>query len=1169
MKLKQIFKIVLSISLSVAMIIQPVTGINTVNAGEVIAENDSEVQIIEELVEDDEVAEVDVTDDELSEDIEEIDAASYSMPGGYVLTEDEISEKIDLSEHAAEYDSLTAGTDYVAGEYVVLADTEEEARTIATAYHAELAKYDTGVATLKFEDKSNDEMNKILSISASLENNLPAIWPNGISYICEGVDKEENSENKILDVNEEIIEVNRAAANVSDYNDPYLNATSSRYQWFHSKVGSYDAWKLGYTGAGVKVAVLDSGVLNGHEDLPVVTAIGCHEEDLTGKSEPHGTNVAGLIGASLNNGVGGAGVAPDVKLYSGCVLPGGTGDDAAIMAGINKAVDAGVDIINMSLGGPSYNAAYNTVITNAYNKGVAVFVSAGNDGGKNYSYPGAYDKAIAVAATNSNDERSNFSNYGNNVKISAPGVNMWSTSSTEKNAYVEMSGTSQAAPVASGTAAVILGGDSTISKMKKGPEKVDALVKKMQDNVIKTKTSNGMGAGITSLSKVFKVAELSETPTAPDITFEISGDHIYVNIVAQKGNAIYYRTDGKNPTYKNGMIDSDNKTYRFNAAVPIHVDSKEKCVKAIAVNSAGVVSPVKAVTFNLKPSASSVTVKGITNIAKGKSGQLSAYVYPVSSYNNKVTWSIYTESGDKPLTANEQAYYGVSVSSTGKVSVANNATTGSKFRVVATAMDSDVNGYIYISVIEKVKISSVKFTKNTVSMATGKTSDSGIDALYSDNTKAPASEFTWSSANPDIADVNEAGVIEAHNPGKTVITAIANDSSGKKASLTVNVIQLASSINIKAEHTVMAGKSIQLIADVLPSNTSDKKIDWSISNANGLKISANGKVTTTVNTPDGEYEVTATAKDGSGVKATCKVKVIRGGITKLDLADKNNKNVDLFRVAGSANAPVAKNIYLNIEGANKDSIEVVSSNPGVAGATYISSGSKPYVNIGATGTTTGKCVITVRSTDGTNKSAKINVKVVNPASGMTIAMPTNNSRTLIAFGKSVKLTAAFESRYGKTEKIPVEWSIKEALHNGISVNKSGTVKVTSAAGEYQKYTVVARAMDGSGIYTEYEVETVRPATYMYIINNGRKCNPGMTFYGLKPGYSYTLIVRNDSPYAGLYFSESDPNVISANSEYKNNTIYLYIYANHPGKSTITLSTTEGGKSVKYSFIVDK
>ena len=120
----------------------------------------------------------------------------------------------------------------------------------------------------------------------------------------------------------------------------------------------------------------------------------------------------------------------------------------------------GVDIINMSLGGLGYNPAAQLVINDAYKAGIAVFVSAGNDGGSNMCYPAAYDHVICIGATDNNNQRASFSNYGAWVDLSAPGVSIWSTGND--GGFVNMSGTSQACPVAVGEAAVILSSDKSI-----------------------------------------------------------------------------------------------------------------------------------------------------------------------------------------------------------------------------------------------------------------------------------------------------------------------------------------------------------------------------------------------------------------------------------------------------------------------------------------------------------------------------------------------------------------------------------------------------------------------------------------------------------------------------------------------------------------------------------
>lgn len=1064
-----------------------------------------------------------------------IDSAPYMMPGGYTLSEEEIEYKKNLSEHIDDIESLTPNVDYVEGEFIVLTDTEEEAQDIASAYGMKLLKYDTGVATLCVDD--NVQMDEILKEAASLDNNLPAVWVNGIRY-------------------------------ADSYNDPFLSAASEHYQWQHGIVGSYDAWKYGYTGAGIKVAVLDSGVLNGHEDLPEITALGCDAQDLTGAGSAHGTHVAGIIGAIGNNGKGGSGIAPSVTLYSGCVIPNGSGNDATILAGINKAAEADVDVINMSLGGIGYTEAFDIAITRAYNKGIAVFVSSGNNGGNNYNYPATCKDAITISATNPDGSRAFFSNYGKHVELSTPGVNIYSTSSKSATSYESMSGTSQAAPVASGMAAVILGADQSIKSMPKTSGKVDALVSLMQKSATSV-PSSGMGAGVPNLVKALDLPDIAQTPNAPEIIISNVDNDTKVEIKAQQECTIYYRTDGKNPTFKNGMIDTDDKTYIYNTPFVISPYININSIKAIAVNKAGLVSAVSTKTLDIDTKVTNISVLGTTNIAKGKSSQFTAQVYPLTAKNRSVTWSIYSDGSISPLDINAQKNCGVSISTSGKVTVTGSANVSSKYKVVATAKDgSNVEGSCIITITDSVKVASVKFLPNSISMKIGENKTPVVEAFCVDKTAAKLTDFVWTTNNQEVAIVDSNGLITATGEGKAVIKAVANDSSGKYATLNVTVNRLAEGLAIEGSHIVAAGRSIQLKAKITPNNVTSKAIAWSITGAEGLKISAKGRVSTTSKTPTGEYTVTAKTTDGSDKTGTFSVMVTSGGITKLSLADSKDKKVTIFREGGLINAPTAKPVYLNIDGSNKNCYEALSSNPGIVNVSCEEIEGKQAVVVSSTGVATGKSVVTVKSTDGTNKTIKINVIVNNPASKIIISLPSGKT-PVVAQGKSLKLNIIAEAQYGRVSKPPVEWSVIDG-GSDVTINSKGVLKASKNAATAKWYTVQAKATDGTGLVDKYSVYVCTKTTYIYILSSRNlRVKPGYTFRGMSKGKKYASVIDSNAMVRNFTCTSSNPSVVTASikNDNKTNKCYLELACDNPGRATVTIKSYDGCKTVKYSFVV--
>lgn len=224
--------------------------------------------------------------------------------------------------------------------------------------------------------------------------------------------------------------------------------------WGVKKIKAPAVWDK-TTGAGVKVAILDTGI-GPHPDLSVkggASFVGGDYSDGNG----HGTHVAGTV-AALNNTIGVLGAAYSADLYAVKVLNnGGSGSISGIVSGIEWSVNNGMHIINMSLGSSSYSKTLEDACNAAYAKNVLLVAAAGNSGnsagtGDNVSYPARYASVIAVAATDSSDRRAGFSSTGPDVELAAPGVGIYST---YKNSYSTLSGTSMASPHVAGTAALV------------------------------------------------------------------------------------------------------------------------------------------------------------------------------------------------------------------------------------------------------------------------------------------------------------------------------------------------------------------------------------------------------------------------------------------------------------------------------------------------------------------------------------------------------------------------------------------------------------------------------------------------------------------------------------------------------------------------------------------
>ncbi|UUU20792.1 type VII secretion-associated serine protease mycosin [Streptomyces sp. DSM 40750] len=246
-------------------------------------------------------------------------------------------------------------------------------------------------------------------------------------------------------------------------------------QWALDAMRTQEAWRT-TKGAGITVAVLDTGVDDEHPDLagnvlPTKDMVGFGASRGDRSWARHGTAMAGIIaghGHGVNDADGVLGVAPEAKILPVRVILE-DGDSArskarstrgnALAEGIRWAADQGVDVINLSLGDDSKSAhpepSEDAAVQYALRKGSIVVASAGNGGekGDHISYPAAYPGVIAVTAVDEDGSRAPFSTRRWYATISAPGMDVVIADPDRK--YYEGWGTSAAAAFVSGAAALI------------------------------------------------------------------------------------------------------------------------------------------------------------------------------------------------------------------------------------------------------------------------------------------------------------------------------------------------------------------------------------------------------------------------------------------------------------------------------------------------------------------------------------------------------------------------------------------------------------------------------------------------------------------------------------------------------------------------------------------
>lgn len=396
--------------------------------------------------------------------------------------------------------------------------------------------------------------------------------------------------------------------------------TDREITWNVTKVQADDVWDLGYTGAGVTVAVLDTGVNYNHVDLNdhlwENPDYPCHGYDfINNDMDPmddhgHGTHCAGTV---AGDGTAGSqtGMAPDATIMCLKILDNtGNGNESASWAAVQFAVEQGADVMSMSFGW-QHNWGVNRegwrdAMNSALYAGVVASVAAGNEGNQLWYYPipdnvrtpgdcpppwlhpdqtleGGVSSVICVGATDSNDNIANFSSRGPvtwqdvtnycdypynpgigliRPDISAPGVNIKSLSYSSNSGYLDgWDGTSMATPCVAGVIALMISKDFTLT-----PQLINQIVE-LNCDLPQNPKNNIFGSGrINALASVNAVT-MPDTPPNPVISPNpVDGSEFnclnqtltWMNGGGASSYAVFFGTDNPPSNLINGEVVATN-----------------------------------------------------------------------------------------------------------------------------------------------------------------------------------------------------------------------------------------------------------------------------------------------------------------------------------------------------------------------------------------------------------------------------------------------------------------------------------------------------------------------------------------------------------------------------------------------------------------------------------
>ena len=411
------------------------------------------------------------------------------------------------------------------------------------------------------------------------------------------------------------------------YNAFISNDTHLNKQWYLSAINAFDAWTISCGNANIVVAILDSGVDWLHQDLG--RGNDNHDNIHTNSNEDiwidindpqtgnkidddknmliddwkgwnydnntnntitsnyHGTFVAGIIGAKTNNNLGIAGIVGGNNSIGGRIIPYCVGVQSPISSilddAIIDAIDKGARIIQLSLTIP-FSQSVEDAIQYAINNNAIIVCASGNSGATSVGYPSSNSNVIAVGAIQQNLSRVFFSNYGDNLDIVAPGVDIYSTKLA--NAYDYSDGTSFASPQVSGVAALILSvnpnltGQEVRDIIEKTAQKVRPdLYNYQSDQSHPNGTwNNEMGYGLVDAYAAVKMAKIPDTPA----------DLLIRDYVGDDGEEPSY--DPNDWLYKLLQHNPDIKLLDIDTQQPIHsigMYKKKNCYIAVNIKNIG------------------------------------------------------------------------------------------------------------------------------------------------------------------------------------------------------------------------------------------------------------------------------------------------------------------------------------------------------------------------------------------------------------------------------------------------------------------------------------------------------------------------------------------------------------------------------------------------------
>ncbi len=1156
------------------------------------------------------------------------------MPEGYVLSDAALSAKKALLDNGVLdiLRSKESGKDYIEGEVLVTAATEEEAKTIAAAYNAELLEFEGHVALLRLNGISVPD-----AVAAGMDPayNLPPVDPNVIVHlnpVTPDPDETSPDDSVIAGFMPERMhwkEWFESSANP----DKYLSNPSGDYQYMHDMIDSFAAWGYMWGEHAPYVALIDSGVDQSHPDFSEYSFIHLSDyawdyvdNDETPQDEfGQGTLLAGVIAAIADNGIGGAGIAPEAHILPIRVLDKhGEGKLSNYVKAVYRAADH-TNIILLDIAQDLYSSTLQDAITYAHNDGDIVIAPMGDGGSNVKQYPAAMDNVVAVAAVNQGGDRAVYSNYGDWCDLAAPGSRIWTTA--RKNKYACADGTALAAAVVAGVA--YLDQNSFLGERSKTEQRMKACTTSCK--------SAGCGKGIVNIGKMLEkydghlkvspvlFAQLKdgtyfrtegnkslELPRSTHLEVEAPDPYYYKEYVT------VYTLDGTNPKVANGDFVNGYFTEGW-----AEFDLDEFDVGDVVTLKAMFVtdfSVSKIATWKIKivPENADTVLNNITvaiqdpkAVVSGKSVVMKASVKSGSekNVNQTVTWSITGNSGCPGAAINEK---------TGKLTT--KSTDVGYVTVKATSVANTAKSKtLKVYVKQNLPIGTITLSDKTLKIYDDENRTLTIATLKDSKGNAIAVSdrgFFWSSSNTKVAEVDQNGKVTAKSKGSAVITCQAMDGSGKKATCNVTVLVPLRIVSILVPNTKIAsGSSMTMKAYTEPYNANDKALIWEIVSApSGVTVSNKGVLKVPSSVTSGTVKLRARSHDGycSDATDTVSIKIIPSkatwvrvpsysdftGPTDLIKKDKNGSitAVTLYSANTQNHSGSENSIKLTAKTSNNCDFMWTSKNYRIADV-------DPFTGL-VTAVSAGTTTVTCTARDGSGKKATVKVTVVNPASSIFIqsgnpGYADQENVFLLAIGKTVSNKAVFGATYGKPTSQKVTWDFKvesyddegyfdytsdAKKHGWVKLTSSGALTVKKDVYSYWSHsvtllngdiwvTVTATATDGSGVVgtAKYYIQPPVEQISHVVIEGINDAPVGKPMYMTSNNYGYIQVYASKGGwYEDYTATSSNPKILGVvlDSYEEDGPIFKIIPNGPTGTAFVTFKAKDGsGKSLKLKIQV--